>query len=474
MSEVAARTARALRAPPTGSSSRSSASSGERLRRQPRRLRRAARDRRAQGGRWSRSSSRRRTTTGGTGTGRSPTRRATSPTRGCASSSSRVAALAVNQLWLLRLPRLARLGEDRLAGDRDRARDAAELPREQALVVPALRLVLVAVARARARPGRVRATTTPPQQTSTVTNPLTATSPLSTAKARSNEAQVIAIFLAYPKVADWLEALPAEADHRRDLQARRLDGATSWSGEAGEIATGTRRRRDRRRDRGVDRAAGRVADGARLLRARSAARRSTATPSGSRSARSSCSASSTGGGCSRCGTLDLLVLLSFSVSLWFFNHGHVFTAMPLAYPPLAWLLARCLWIARRDTPSRGTPVWPVWVLAAATVFLAGFRIGLNVRASNVIDVGYSGMIGADRIVHGQSPYGHFPVEDHAAEVRARRQRRRGARPDPDERPLRDREPARRHLRAGLLPRVHPGLRDLRLEPQVGRAARRCT
>ena len=33
------------------------------------------------------------------------------------------------------------------------------------------------------------------------------------------------------------------------------------------------------------------------------------------------------------------------------------------------------------------------------------------RASNVIDVGYSGIIGADRIVHGQSPYGHFPVED---------------------------------------------------------------
>jgi hypothetical protein len=53
----------------------------------------------------------------------------------------------------------------------------------------------------------------------------------------------------------------------------------------------------------------------------------------------------------------------------------------------------------------------VWVLAAATVFLAGFRIGLNIRASNVIDVGYSGVIGADRIVHGQSPYGHFPVED---------------------------------------------------------------
>jgi hypothetical protein len=44
------------------------------------------------------------------------------------------------------------------------------------------------------------------------------------------------------------------------------------------------------------------------------------------------------------------------------------------------------------------------------VFLAGFRIGLNVRASNVIDVGYSGVIGAQRIMHGNSPYGHFPEE----------------------------------------------------------------
>jgi len=30
--------------------------------------------------------------------------------------------------------------------------------------------------------------------------------------------------------------------------------------------------------------------------------------------------------------LDLLALLSFSVSLWFFNHGNIFTSVPLAYP----------------------------------------------------------------------------------------------------------------------------------------------
>ena len=86
--------------------------------------------------------------------------------------------------------------------------------------------------------------------------------------------------------------------------------------------------------------------------------------------------------------LDLLVLLSFSVSLWYFNRGDVFTSVPLAYPPLAYLLARMVWAGWRDrATSASRPVWPVWLLAAATVFAAGFRVGLNVRASNVIDVG---------------------------------------------------------------------------------------
>ena len=110
--------------------------------------------------------------------------------------------------------------------------------------------------------------------------------------------------------------------------------------------------------------------------------------------------------------LDLLALVSFSVALWYFNKGHVFTSMSLVYPPLLYLLGRMAWSGWR---GRGVeerrPVWPVWVLAAATVFLAGFRIGLNVENSNVIDVGYSGVIGAERISHGQSPYGHFPIED---------------------------------------------------------------
>jgi hypothetical protein len=110
--------------------------------------------------------------------------------------------------------------------------------------------------------------------------------------------------------------------------------------------------------------------------------------------------------------LDLLALLSFTGSLWYFNEGRIFTSVPLAYPPLLYLLGRAMWIGVRGRTRAGSrPVWPVWVLAAATVFLAGFRIGLDVHSPSVTDVGYSGVVGAQRISSGESPYGHMPVED---------------------------------------------------------------
>ena len=110
--------------------------------------------------------------------------------------------------------------------------------------------------------------------------------------------------------------------------------------------------------------------------------------------------------------LDLLVLLSFSASLALFNAGDIFRAMPLAYPPLLYLLARTCWIGWRGRARASLPVWPVWVLVTATVFLVGFRVGLNVEDSNVVDVGYAGVIGAQRIVgQGEMPYGHMPTDD---------------------------------------------------------------
>src|SRR3954464_11152324 len=41
--------------------------------------------------------------------------------------------------------------------------------------------------------------------------------------------------------------------------------------------------------------------------------------------------------------LDLLVRVSLTAPLWYFNKGHVFTSMYLAYPPLFYLLGRMAW-----------------------------------------------------------------------------------------------------------------------------------
>ena len=110
--------------------------------------------------------------------------------------------------------------------------------------------------------------------------------------------------------------------------------------------------------------------------------------------------------------LDLLALLAFSVSLLFFNRGEIFRSVPLVYPALLYLVGRGLWIGFRGRASRLRPVWPVWALAVAAVFLLGFRIGLDVEqrtSGGVIDVGYAGVIGASRIVNGEAPYGHMPI-----------------------------------------------------------------
>ncbi|MDQ6914913.1 MAG: glycosyltransferase 87 family protein [Actinomycetota bacterium] len=111
--------------------------------------------------------------------------------------------------------------------------------------------------------------------------------------------------------------------------------------------------------------------------------------------------------------LDLLALLGFSVSLAFFNHGDIGVSVPLAYPFLAYLLVRLL-LAARPRPRPPDPVRllvPASWLAVALVFMVGFRVGLNVVNSNVIDVGYAGVIGADRLVHGHDLYGHFPADN---------------------------------------------------------------
>jgi hypothetical protein len=115
--------------------------------------------------------------------------------------------------------------------------------------------------------------------------------------------------------------------------------------------------------------------------------------------------------------LDLLVLSAFSVSLACFNAAQIAWSVPLVYPPLLYLLGRMLWIGlrRRDVSRLARQplelLVPVTWLTVAVVFLLGFRVALNVARSNVIDVGYAGVIGADRIADGRPLYGAFPSDN---------------------------------------------------------------
>jgi hypothetical protein len=233
--------------------------------------------------------------------------------------------------------------------------------------------------------------------------------PVAVAPARLNAAQATQLFVGDPKVAAWLTRYPPKP------VTEATDSSGVWtvdvfSGAAGEIATGT------------------VADATGLVTsAWTGPQVAWQMARGSPGAFGGVRINSYEVWLGFCAVFlfglvdwrrplslrnaDLVMMLSFSVSLWFFNRGHIFAAMPLAYPGLVWLLARCLWVGVRDRAPRGSIVWPTWVLVALTVFLIGFRVGLNVQSSNVIDVGYSGVIGAYLIAHGESPYGNFPVED---------------------------------------------------------------
>jgi len=126
-------------------------------------------------------------------------------------------------------------------------------------------------------------------------------------------------------------------------------------------------------------------------------------------------------------TVDLCVLLSFSLSLIWFNNGQIFTSVPLVSPPLVYLGCRLIWIANRRSKALGAAQisilgdqrlpppsfrgWaPDWLLAAIAMLGIGLRYSLNAFDANVIDVGYAGVIGAHKIVAGAALYGHFPSD----------------------------------------------------------------
>jgi hypothetical protein len=107
--------------------------------------------------------------------------------------------------------------------------------------------------------------------------------------------------------------------------------------------------------------------------------------------------------------LDLLVLLGFGVSNFFFNRAEIGVSVPLVYPLLLYLFARALWLGFRGGGGL-RPVWSTGWLLLAALFLVGFRVGLNLADSGAIDVGYAGVVGADRIAHGEALYDNFPAD----------------------------------------------------------------
>jgi hypothetical protein len=259
---------------------------------------------------------------------------------------------------------------------------------------------------------------------------LVAAAPAAAAESSRTEGQVTATFLKDPKVESWLDHYPA-GTIVKDATYDEKSGSWTvhvWSGKAGEVATGK-----------VSDITGAVTEAWTGPQVAWKMARGYPGAFGGRTINRPvvwllfCALFFVGLVDWRrplgLRTLDLAVLLGFTASLWYFNDGDVFTSMPLAYPVFAYLIGRMVWIGVRGrSPSRLAIFWPVWVLAAATVFLAGFRIGLNLEGSNVIDVGYSGVIGAQRIVHGEMPYGHMPAQgklkacgeaDAAGEIRDR-------------------------------------------------------
>ncbi len=104
--------------------------------------------------------------------------------------------------------------------------------------------------------------------------------------------------------------------------------------------------------------------------------------------------------------LDLLVLLGLGVSLYFFNRANIRASVALTYPVLAYVFVRMLVAGLRPRRRAGplVPLVPIRWLAIAAVALAAGRIALNVADSHVIDIGAAGVVGADRIEHGQPLY----------------------------------------------------------------------
>ncbi len=108
--------------------------------------------------------------------------------------------------------------------------------------------------------------------------------------------------------------------------------------------------------------------------------------------------------------LELLALLVPLVVPAFYSWSRPWITL-LVYPPLAYLLWRMLRSARLLRPEpivehrAGRRALPVSWLAAGVLVLIGIHVSWALNARSPSDVGYAGVYGATRIIHGEPLYG---------------------------------------------------------------------
>jgi hypothetical protein len=108
--------------------------------------------------------------------------------------------------------------------------------------------------------------------------------------------------------------------------------------------------------------------------------------------------------------LDVLALVGLFLSQNFFKAADIHWAVLLWYPPLLYLLARTLLMGfGYGERVEKTSDFPTPLLLVLGTFASGFILSLNLDAG-VLDVGYAGVAGADRILEGVSPYGNLPSD----------------------------------------------------------------
>jgi len=118
--------------------------------------------------------------------------------------------------------------------------------------------------------------------------------------------------------------------------------------------------------------------------------------------------------------LDVLAFAGLTAPIWLTGRGYVDASMLVAYPLLAYLVVRFLWIAGRGSEQQGS-ISLYWRLTASwssverrrllrivAVALAASTAILTVTSNGVSDVALASLAGATDLIHGTVPYGHIP------------------------------------------------------------------